>query len=158
MSDKVPMTVVGAQRLRDELQRLKSVERPAVIEAIAEARAKGDLSENAEYDAAKEQQAFIEGRIREVEDFIARAQVIDPKTLNTGGRIVFAATVDLEDAEGQEITYQIVGDAEADIKENKISISSPIARALIGKHVDDVVEVRAPGGNREYTILAVRYE
>ncbi|MGE4531849.1 MAG: transcription elongation factor GreA, partial [Acidithiobacillus sp.] len=135
MSDKVPMTVVGAQRLRDELQRLKSVERPAVIEAIAEARAKGDLSENAEYDAAKEQQAFIEGRIREVEDFIARAQVIDPKTLNTGGRIVFAATVDLEDAEGQEITYQIVGDAEADIKENKISISSPIARALIGKHV-----------------------
>lgn len=158
MSDKVPMTVVGAQRLRDELQRLKSVERPAVIEAIAEARAKGDLSENAEYDAAKEQQAFIEGRIREVEDFIARAQVIDPKTLNTDGRIVFAATVELEDAEGQEVTYQIVGDAEADIKENKISISSPIARALIGKHVDDVVEVRAPGGNREYTILAVRYE
>ncbi|MBE7565789.1 transcription elongation factor GreA [Acidithiobacillus thiooxidans] len=158
MSDKVPMTVIGAQRLREELQRLKSVERPAVIEAIAEARAKGDLSENAEYDAAKEQQAFIEGRIREVEDFLARAQVIDPKTLNTGGKIVFAATVELEDAEGKEVTYQIVGDAEADIKENKISISSPIARALIGKHEGDLVEVRAPAGAREYTILAVRYE
>ena len=157
MSDKIPMTVIGAQRLRDELHRLKSVDRPTVIEAIAEARAKGDLSENAEYDAAKEQQAFIEGRIREVEDHLSRAQVIDPKTLNTGGRIVFAATVELEDAEGNEVTYQIVGDAEADIKENKISISSPIARALIGKHEGDLVEVRAPGGTREYTILTVRY-
>ena len=158
MTDKVPMTVIGAQRLRDALHRLKSVDRPAVIEAIAEARAKGDLSENAEYDAAKEQQAFIEGRIREIEDHLARAQIIDPKTLHTGGKIVFAATVELEDAEGNEVTYQIVGDAEADLKENKISISSPIARALIGKHEGDLIEVRAPGGTREYTILAVRYE
>ncbi len=157
MSDKVPMTVVGAQRLREELQRLKSQERPAVIEAIAEARAKGDLSENAEYDAAKEQQAFIEGRIREIEDFLARAQIIDPKTLNPGDRIVFGATVELEDADGNAIAYQIVGDAEADIKENKISISSPIARALIGKHEGDNIEVNAPGGMREYQILAVRY-
>ncbi|MHB1202135.1 MAG: transcription elongation factor GreA [Acidithiobacillus sp.] len=158
MSQKIPMTVIGAQRLREELQRLKAVERPTVIEAIAEARAKGDLSENAEYDAAKEQQAFIEGRIREIEDNIARAQVIDPKTLNAGGKVVFGATVDLEDAEGNEVTYQIVGDAEADLKENKISISSPIARALISKVEGDHVEVRAPGGIREYTILAVRYE
>ena len=158
MSQKIPMTVIGAQRLREELRRLKTVEMPAVIEAIAEARAKGDLSENAEYDAAKEQQAFIEGRIREIEDNIARAQVIDPKTLNAGGKVVFGATVELEDAEGNEVTYQIVGDAEADLKENKISISSPIARALISKMAGDPVEVRAPGGIREYTILAVRYE
>ncbi len=157
MSDKIPMTVVGAQRLREELQRLKSKDRPAVIEAIAEARAKGDLSENAEYDAAKEQQGFIEGRIREIEDFIARAQIIDPKSLNAGDRIVFGATVELEDEEGQAITYQIVGDAEADIKENKISISSPVARALIGKHEGDSIEVIAPGGTREYSILSVRY-
>jgi len=157
MSDKIPMTVVGAQRLREELQRLKSQDRPAVIEAIAEARAKGDLSENAEYDAAKEQQAFIEGRIREIEDFLARAQIIDPRSLNTDGRIVFGATVELEDSEGKVITYQIVGDAEADIKENKISISSPLARALIGKHEGDSVEVNAPGGIREYSILGVRY-
>ncbi|MBU2755671.1 transcription elongation factor GreA [Acidithiobacillus sp. CV18-2] len=157
MSDKIPMTVVGAERLREELQRLKSKDRPAVIEAIAEARAKGDLSENAEYDAAKEQQGFIEGRIREIEDFIARAQIIDPKSLNAGDRIVFGATVELEDQDGQTITYQIVGDAEADIKENKISISSPVARALIGKHEGDSIEVNAPGGTREYSILAVRY-
>ncbi|AEK57304.1 MULTISPECIES: transcription elongation factor GreA [Acidithiobacillus] len=157
MSDKIPMTVVGAQRLREELQRLKSQDRPAVIEAIAEARAKGDLSENAEYDAAKEQQAFIEGRIREIEDFLARAQIIDPRSLNTDGRIVFGATVELEDSDGKAITYQIVGDAEADIKENKISISSPLARALIGKHEGDSVEVNAPGGIREYSILGVRY-
>ena len=157
MSDKIPMTVVGAQRLREELQRLKSQDRPAVIEAIAEARAKGDLSENAEYDAAKEQQAFIEGRIREIEDFLARAQIIDPRSLNTDGRIVFGATVELEDSDGRAITYQIVGDAEADIKENKISISSPLARALIGKHEGDSVEVNAPGGIREYSILGVRY-
>jgi len=157
MSDKIPMTVVGAQRLREELQRLKSQDRPAVIEAIAEARAKGDLSENAEYDAAKEQQAFIEGRIREIEDFLARAQIIDPRSLNTDGRIVFGATVELEDSDGKAITYQIVGEAEADIKENKISISSPLARALIGKHEGDSVEVNAPGGIREYSILGVRY-
>ncbi|WP_308389063.1 transcription elongation factor GreA [Acidithiobacillus sp. AMEEHan] len=157
MSDKIPMTVVGAERLREELQRLKSKDRPAVIEAIAEARAKGDLSENAEYDAAKEQQGFIEGRIREIEDFIARAQIIDPKSLNAGDRIVFGATVELEDQDGQAITYQIVGDAEADIKENKISISSPVARALIGKHEGDSIEVNAPGGTREYSILSVRY-
>ena len=157
MSDKIPMTVVGAQRLREELQRLKTKDRPMVIEAIAEARAKGDLSENAEYDAAKEQQGFIEGRIREIEDFIARAQIIDPKSLNAGDRIVFGATVELEDPDGQAITYQIVGDAEADIKENKISISSPVARALIGKHEGDSIEVIAPGGTREYSILSVRY-
>ncbi|MEL5849095.1 MAG: transcription elongation factor GreA [Candidatus Igneacidithiobacillus chanchocoensis] len=157
MSDKIPMTVVGAQRLRDELQRLKSKDRPAVIEAIAEARAKGDLSENAEYDAAKEQQGFIEGRIREIEGFLANAQIIDPKSLNAGDRIVFGATVELEDEDGNQISYQIVGDAEADIKENKISISSPVARALIGKHEGDSIEVNAPGGTREYSILSVRY-
>lgn len=155
---KVPMTVVGAQRLREELHRLKTVERPSVIEAIAEARSKGDLSENAEYDAAKERQAFIEGRIMEVEDKLARAQVIDPKTLNSGGKVVFGATVTLEAADGAEVTYQIVGDDEADLKENKISISSPIARALIGKQEGDAVEVQAPGGVREYDILSVSYQ
>lgn len=154
---KVPMTVVGAQRLREELHRLKTVERPAVIEAIAEARSKGDLSENAEYDAAKERQAFIEGRIMELEDKLARAQVIDPKDLNSADKVVFGATVSLADAGGAEVTYQIVGDDEADLKENKISISSPIARALIGKHAGDAVEVQAPGGVREYEILKVSY-
>jgi transcription elongation factor GreA len=154
----IPLTVRGAQRLKDELQRLKSVERPAVINAIAEARAQGDLSENAEYDAAKEKQGFIEGRIAEVEAKLAVAQVIDPSTLDPDGRIVFGATVDLEDlTSGEKVTYQIVGDDEADIKDGKISVSSPIARALIGKYSGDSAEVRAPGGLRGYEVLDVRY-
>jgi transcription elongation factor GreA len=154
----IPLTVRGAQRLKDELQRLKSVERPSVINAIAEARAQGDLSENAEYDAAKEKQGFIEGRIAEIESKLAAAQVIDPSTLDAGGRIVFGATVELEDlGAGATVTYQIVGDDEADIKDGKISVSSPIARALIGKAAGDEVEVKAPGGIREYEVLGVRY-
>ena len=148
----------GAQRLKDELQRLKSVERPAVINAIGEARAQGDLSENAEYDAAKEKQGFIEGRIAEVEAKLAVAQVIDPASLDPDGRIVFGVTVDLEDlTSGEKVTYQIVGDDEADIKDGKISVSSPIARALIGKYSGDSAEVRAPGGLRGYEVLDVRY-
>lgn len=154
----IPITVRGAQLLKEELQRLKHVERPAVITAIAEARAQGDLSENAEYDAAKEKQGFIEGRIAEIESKLASAQVIDPATLNAEGRIVFGATVDLEDlASGESVTYQIVGDDEADIKEGRISISSPIARALIGKFEGDTAEVKAPGGLRSYEVLEVRY-
>ncbi|MCU0803576.1 MAG: transcription elongation factor GreA [Burkholderiales bacterium] len=156
---KIPLTVVGAEKLRAELQRLKTVDRPSVIAAIAEARSHGDLSENAEYDAAKERQGFIEGRIAEVEAKLANAQVIDPKLIDTDGRCVFGATVELEDRKGGEaVTYQIVGDDEADIKESKISISSPIARALIGKYPGDIAEVQAPGGVREYEILDVRYE
>jgi transcription elongation factor GreA len=155
----IPLTLRGAQLLKDELQRLKSVERPAVITAIAEARAQGDLSENAEYDAARERQGFIEGRIAELESKLSNAQVIDPATLDAEGRIVFAATVDLEDLEsGAKVTYQIVGDDEADIKTGRISVSSPIARALIGKYAGDVAEVQAPGGVREYEVLDVRYE
>lgn len=155
----IPLTRRGAELLRNELQKLKSVERPAVINAIAEARAQGDLSENAEYDAARERQAFVEGRIAEIESKLANAQVIDPATLDADGRVVFGATVELEDLEsGDTVTYQIVGEDEADIKEGRISVSSPIARALIGRHVDDVAEVRAPGGVREYQILGVRYE
>jgi transcription elongation factor GreA len=154
----IPLTVRGAQRLKDELQRLKSVERPAVIAAISEARAQGDLSENAEYDAAKEKQGFIEGRIAEVEAKLASAQVIDPTTLDAEGRVVFGATVDLEDlSAGENVTYQIVGDDEADIKDGKISVSSPIARALIGRSAGDVAVVTAPGGLREYEVLDVRY-
>lgn len=154
----VPLTQRGAQLLRDELQRLKSQERPAVIAAIAEARAQGDLSENAEYDAARERQAFVEGRIAELESKLANAQVIDPKLLDADGRVVFAATVDLQDLEsGETVTYQIVGEDEADIKEGRISVSSPIARALIGRHAGDVAEVRAPAGVREYEVLDVRY-
>jgi transcription elongation factor GreA len=140
------------------LHRLKHVERPAVINAIAEARAQGDLSENAEYDAAKEKQGFIEGRIQELEGKLSAAQIIDPAALDVSGRVVFGATVDLEDLEdGTKFTYQIVGDDEADIAANKISISSPIARALISKEEGDVVAVQAPGGNREVEILAVKY-
>ena len=155
---KVPLTVVGAEKLKAELQRLKSVDRPRVIQAIAEARAHGDLSENAEYHAAKEQQSFIEGRIAEIEGKLSSAQVIDPKTVNAEGRVVFGATVDLSDEEtGNEVTYQIVGDDEADIAQNMISISSPIARALIGKEAGDIVEVRVPDGTRHYEILDVRY-
>ena len=154
----VPITVHGAQLLKDELQRLKHVERPAVINAIAEARAQGDLSENAEYDAAKERQSFIEGRIAELEGKLSAAQIIDPKLLDADGRVVFAATVTLEDLDsGDKVTYQIVGDDEADIKQSKVSISSPIARALIGKYAGDEVEVQAPGGVREYEIIEVRY-
>jgi transcription elongation factor GreA len=155
---KVPLTVVGAELLRAELQNLKNVERPNVIAAIAEARSHGDLSENAEYDAAKERQSFVEGRIAEVEGKLSNAQIIDPRLLDAEGRCVFASTVDLEDLEsGDKVTYQIVGDDEADIKQGKISISSPIARALIGKSAGDVAEVQAPGGIREYEILDVKY-
>lgn len=156
----IPLTVKGAEMLKAELARLKSVERPSVIAAIAEARSHGDLSENAEYDAAKERQGFVEGRIAELEGKLSAAQVIDPSSLgNTAeGRCVFGATVDLEDlSNGEQVTYQIVGDDEADLKQNKISISSPIARALIGKFAGDVAEVNAPGGIREYEILDVKY-
>ncbi len=156
--NKVPLTVVGAEKLKAELHHLKHVQRPAVIQAISEARAQGDLSENAEYDAAKERQSFIEGRILDLESKLSNAQVIDPALLDAEGRCVFAATVELEDlGSGDVFTYQIVGDDEADIKDGKISINSPIARALIGKYAGDVAEVNAPGGVREYEILDVRY-
>jgi transcription elongation factor GreA len=154
----IPITKNGAEKLKEELQRLKHIERPAVVNAISEARAQGDLSENAEYDAAKEKQAFIEGRIQEVESKLAAAQIIDPTMLEADGRVVFGATVDLEDLEnGTKVTYQIVGDDEADIDQNKISISSPIARALIRQESGDVVMVMAPGGDRQVEILGVRY-
>jgi len=155
---KIPMTVEGAQRLKSELHRLKTIERPSVIRALADARSHGDLSENADYDAAKERQGFIEGRISEIEAKLANAQVIDPAALDGDGRVVFGATVDLEDAEsGDTVTYQIVGDDEADIKHGKISVSSPIARALIGKSEGDTADVQAPGGVRSYDVLAIRY-
>jgi transcription elongation factor GreA len=158
MSGKFPLTLRGAELLRAELQRLKSVERPAVIAAIAEARSHGDLSENAEYDAAKERQGFIEGRIKEIEGKLGNAQIIDPAALDADGRVVFGATVELEDTEsGQVVTYQIVGDDEADIKQGKISFNSPVARAMIGKFEGDVVDVNTPGGQREYEILDVKY-
>ncbi|HET8609433.1 MAG TPA: transcription elongation factor GreA [Burkholderiales bacterium] len=153
----IPLTVTGAERLRAELQELKTVQRPAIIGAIAEARAHGDLSENAEYHAAKERQSFIEGRIIELEGKLSNAQIIDPTSIDADGRCVFGATVELEDDGGQAMTYQIVGEDEADIKERKISISSPMARALIGKYPGDVAEVQAPGGVREYEILDVKY-
>jgi transcription elongation factor GreA len=154
----IPLTVRGAELLRQELHRLKHVERPSVINAISEARAQGDLSENADYDAAKERQGFIEGRILELESKLSNAQVIDPKTVNADGRVVFGSTVDLEDLDaGKQVTYQIVGDAEADIAQGLISVSSPIARSLIGKSPGDVAVVQAPGGRREYEILDVRY-
>ncbi|MCK9509454.1 MAG: transcription elongation factor GreA [Pigmentiphaga sp.] len=154
----IPLTTRGAERLKQELHRLKTVERPAVISAISEARAQGDLSENAEYDAAKEKQGFIEGRIQELESKLSNAQIIDPIELNAEGRIVFGATVDIEDLEtGETATYQIVGDDEADIRNNLISVSSPIARALIGKTEGDVAEVKAPAGLREYEVLKVQY-
>lgn len=156
---KVPLTVKGAEKLRAELQQLKAVERPAVIAAIAEARSHGDLSENAEYDAAKERQGFVEGRIQEVEGKLSHAQIIDPKLLDADGRCVFGATLDLEDQDsGTLVSYQIVGEDEADIKAGKISINSPIARALIGKFAGDIAQVQAPGGLREYEVLDVRYE
>jgi transcription elongation factor GreA len=156
---KVPLTVAGAEKLREELHRLKTVDRPWVIAAIAEARSHGDLSENAEYDAAKERQGFIEGRIQEVEGKLSHAQIIDPKLLDADGRCVFGATLDLEDQDsGDAVTYQIVGEDEADIKVGKISVNSPMARALIGKYAGDIAQVQAPGGLREYEIIDVRYE
>jgi transcription elongation factor GreA len=154
----IPLTRRGSEKLKEELQRLKTVERHAVIQAIADARAQGDLSENAEYEAAKDKQGFIEGRILEIEGKLATAQVIDPTALDAGGRVVFGSTVDLEDeANGARVTYQIVGDDEADLKLGLISISSPIARALIGRSAGDVAEVRAPGGLKSYEIIGVRY-
>ncbi len=158
MTSTVPITVHGAQLMKEELQRLKHVERPAVINAISEARAQGDLSENAEYDAAKERQSFIEGRIAELEGKLSAAQIIDPTLLDAEGRVVFASTVTLQDLKsGDNVTYQIVGDDEADLKVSKISISSPIARALIGKYAGDEVEVQAPAGVRSYEIIDVKY-
>ncbi|WP_274572167.1 transcription elongation factor GreA [Neisseria leonii] len=155
---KIPLTLRGAELLKEELQHLKSVARPAVIEAIAEARSHGDLSENAEYEAAKERQGFIEGRIAEVENKLSMAHIIDPAEIHADGKVVFGATVTLEDLEnGETVRYQIVGEDEADIKEGKISVGSPIARALIGKEEGDVAEVQAPGGVREYDIVSVEY-
>lgn len=156
--NKVPLTVRGAERMRVELHDLKTVQRSAIIAAIAEARAHGDLSENAEYHAAKERQSFIEGRIADLDGKISNAEIIDPTTLDADGRCVFGATVELEDVDkGTKVTYQIVGEDEADIKQGKISIASPIARSLIGKSAGDIAEVQAPGGVREYEILDVRY-
>jgi transcription elongation factor GreA len=150
---------VGAKRLREELEHLKSVKRPEIIAAIAEARAHGDLKENAEYHAAREQQGFVEGRIKELESALSHAQLIDVAKLNAGSKIVFGATVELADSDSdEEVTYQIVGDLEADIKRGLISISAPIARALIGKNEGDSVEIVAPNGTRSYDIVAVRYE
>lgn len=155
---KTPMTVGGAQKLRDELQHLKSVERPRIIQAIAEARALGDLKENAEYHAAREQQGFAEGRIAELESKLSLSEIIDVKTLNANGRVVFGATVQLLNLETEEeVAYQIVGDDEADLKMNLVSINSPIARALIGKQAQDEVVVKAPSGDKEYEILEVKY-
>jgi transcription elongation factor GreA len=154
----IPITVHGAQRLKEELHRLKTVERPAVIAAIAEARAQGDLSENAEYDAARERQAFVEGRIAELDGTLSNAHLIDPTALDAEGRAVFGATVEIEDLDsGDHLMYQIVGDVEADIKANRISVSSPVARALIGKSEGDVVEVQAPSGAREFEVISVKY-
>ena len=155
---KFPITLHGAELLRAELQRLKTVERPSVIAAIAEARAHGDLSENAEYEAAKDRQGFIEGRIKEVEGKLGNAQIIDPASLDADGRVVFGATVELEAMAGAKtVTYQIVGDDEADLKAGKVSINSPVARALIGKYAGDVAVVQTPGGVREYEVLDVKY-
>ena len=154
----IPLTEIGAEKLRVELHEMKTVQRPAVIAAIAEARSHGDLSENAEYDAAKEKQGFVEGRIADLESKLSNAQIINPAQLDADGACVFGATIDLEDITNDTtVTYQIVGDDEADIKQGKISVSSPISRALIGKHQGDIAEVMAPGGTREYEILNVKY-
>ena len=154
----IPITKRGAEKLKEELHRLKTVDRPAVIAAIAEARAQGDLSENAEYEAAKDRQGFIEGRIQEVEGKLSAAQIIDPSQLDAGGRVVFGATVELEDEDsGETVKYQIVGEDEADLKQGLINISSPIARALIGKEEGDTAEVQAPGGLRRYEVVSVSY-
>ena len=155
---KTPMTLRGAELLRVELHRLKTIERPATSQLIAEARGHGDLSENAEYDAARERQGFVEGRISEIEAKLGNAQMIDPKLLDADGRCVFGATVDLQEKGEKPITYQIVGEDEADIKAHRISISSPIARALIGKEAGDEVNAQTPGGVKRYEILDVRYE
>jgi len=155
---KTPMTKRGAELLRQELQRLKSVERPAITAAIAEARSHGDLSENAEYDAARERQGFTEARISDIEAKLANAQIIDPRLVDADGRVVFGATVDVEDQSGEKSTWQIVGEDEADIKESRISVSSPIARGLIGKESGESAEVQTPGGVKRYEILDVRYE
>jgi len=156
---KVPLTVRGAEKLQAELKQLKSVDRPRIVQAIADAREHGDLKENAEYHAAREQQSFCEGRIKEIEAKLSNATIIDVKTLNADGKVVFGATVDLADENtGEEVTYQIVGDDEADIKNNMISISSPIARALIGKQEGDIAEVQTPGGVRNLEVVEVRYE
>ncbi|MDZ4293560.1 MAG: transcription elongation factor GreA [Hydrogenophaga sp.] len=153
-----PITKRGSEKLKEELQRLKTVDRPWVINAIAEARAQGDLSENAEYDAAKNRQGFIEGRIAEIESKLSTAQIIDPTTVDAGGRVVFGATVDLEDvSNGAALTYQIVGEDEADLKLGLVNIGSPIARAMIGKEEGDTAEVQTPGGTRRFEIVAVRY-
>jgi transcription elongation factor GreA len=157
MSAKIPLTLRGVEKLREELKRLKSIERPAVVKAIAEARAHGDISENAEYNAAKEQQSFLEGRIADIEHKLASAQVVDVKKLNAGGKVVFGATVKIADADGKEARYQIVGEDEADSRSGLVSVNSPIARALIGRKEGDVVEVAAPGGTREVEILGVEY-
>lgn len=158
MSGKVPLTAKGAEKLREELKELKNVARPKVIEAIAEARAHGDLKENAEYHAAREQQSFIEGRIAEINAKLGNAQIIDVTTMPATGKVIFGATVDLvEEETGAEVTYQIVGEDEANINEGKISVTSPIARALIGKQEGDIAEVQAPGGVKEYEILDVKY-
>ncbi len=155
----VPLTLRGAEMLKEELHRLKTIERPSIINSIAEARAQGDLSENAEYDAARDRQSFTEGRIAELESKLSKAQVIDAKLLDAEGRVVFASTVELEDlASGEKFVYQVVGDDEADLRQGKVSISSPLARAMIGKSAGDVAEVRAPAGLREYSIVNVRYE
>lgn len=154
----IPITKRGAEQLKQELHRLKTIERPAVINAIAEARAQGDLSENAEYEAAKDRQGFIEGRILEVEGKLSAAQIIDPSALDAGGRVVFGATVELEDEDsGEAVKYQIVGEDEADLKHGLINVSSPIARALIGKEEGDTAEVQAPGGVRRYEVMSVSY-
>jgi transcription elongation factor GreA len=154
----VPITLRGAEALREELRRLKSVDRPAVIRAIAEARSHGDLSENAEYHAAREQQSFCEGRIKDIEAHLANSEIIDVTRLAAGGKVVFGATLELEDQDGgNEVVYQIVGDAEADIKSGRIAVSSPIARALVGKSQGDIVDVVAPNGTRTYEIVAVKY-
>ncbi|HLU62497.1 MAG TPA: transcription elongation factor GreA [Gammaproteobacteria bacterium] len=156
--NKVPLTVRGAEKLREELKRLKSVDRPKVIEAIAEARAHGDLKENAEYHAAREQQSFIEGRIKEIEAKLSNAEIIDVTQLNANGKVIFGATVVLSDeADGSEVTYQIVGEDEADIKQGLLNINSPIARGLIGKEEGDVVDIQTPGGVKSYEILEVKY-
>ncbi|MCK4841051.1 MAG: transcription elongation factor GreA [Methylococcales bacterium] len=156
--DKVPLTVIGADKLQKELDELKNVIRPRIIAAISEARAHGDLKENAEYHAAKEQQSFTEGRIADIEGKLSNAQIIDVTTVDAGGRVVFGATVEIEDINTEEVvTYQIVGVDEADIKEGRISVSSPIARSLIGKEVEDVVTVKTPGGDKEFEILSILY-
>lgn len=158
MMATLPITKRGAEMLKAELHQLKSVERPAVIAAIAEARAQGDLSENAEYDAAKDRQGFVEGRIQEIEGKLSAAQIIDPADVDAGGKVVFGSTVELEeDDTGDRVTYQIVGEDEADLKLGLINVSSPIARALIGKEEGDTAEVQAPGGVKRYEIVSVRY-